>query len=218
MALFRTPSLEVVFLHLQFCDRIGSRCPGDQCILFFVVSIVWHREHTVGLWRQVKQVFDHRDACRDMRFVDHQGGISADLTARFAVSGSPVRVVVSLCDRYPVLPDLFTERLTPKSPRVVLIVSSGINCSMVKKTRKECHMENKLLFIGALGAFFLATAATLVSDMHGIGDWLISSLQSRKYALNPAPIYAAPYTIAGYFGEPLLILSIAMLTVGLYES
>ena len=77
-------------------------------------------------------------------------------------------------------------------------------------------MENKLILIGALGAFFLATAATLVSDMHGIGDWFISSLQVSKYALNPAPIYAAPYTIAGYFGEPLLILSIAMLTVGLY--
>lgn len=77
-------------------------------------------------------------------------------------------------------------------------------------------MENKLLFIGALGAFFLATAATLVSDMHGLGDWFISSLQIRKLALNPAPIYSAPYTIAGYFGEPLLILSIAMLTAGLY--
>jgi len=79
-------------------------------------------------------------------------------------------------------------------------------------------MENKLLFIGALGAFFLATSATLVSDMHGIGDWYISSLQVKKYALNPAPIYAAPYTIAGYFGESLLLLSIAMLTVGLYGS
>jgi hypothetical protein len=77
-------------------------------------------------------------------------------------------------------------------------------------------MENKLIFIGALGTFFLATAATLVSDMHGIGDWFISSLQARKYALDPAPIYATPYTIAGYFGEPLLILSIVMLTVGLY--
>lgn len=79
-------------------------------------------------------------------------------------------------------------------------------------------MENKLLFIGALGAFFLATAATLVSDMHGIGDWFISTLQARKYALNPAPTYSVPYTIAGYFGEPLLIISIAMLTAGLYGS
>ena len=77
-------------------------------------------------------------------------------------------------------------------------------------------MENKMLFIGALGAFFLATAATLVSDMHGIGDWFVSSFQTRKLALNPASIYSAPYTIAGYFGEPLLILSIAMLNVGLY--
>ena len=77
-------------------------------------------------------------------------------------------------------------------------------------------MESKLLFIGALGAFFLATAATLVSDMHGIGDWFVSSLQVRKYALDPAPIFATPYTIAGYFGEPLLILPIAMLGVGLY--
>ena len=79
-------------------------------------------------------------------------------------------------------------------------------------------MENRLLLIGALGAFFLATAATLVSDMHGTGDWFVSSLQAQKYALNPAPIYGAPYLIAGYFGEPLLILSIAMLTAGLYGS
>lgn len=77
-------------------------------------------------------------------------------------------------------------------------------------------MENRLIFIGALGAFFLATAATLVSDMHGIGDWFVSSQQTAKNMLSPAPIYGAPYTIAGYFGEPLLILSIAMLTVGLY--
>lgn len=77
-------------------------------------------------------------------------------------------------------------------------------------------MENKLIFIGALGAFFLATAATLVSDMHGIGDWFISSMQTRKYALDPAPVFGTPYTVAGYFGEPLLLLSIAMLTTGLY--
>lgn len=79
-------------------------------------------------------------------------------------------------------------------------------------------MENKLIFIGALGAFFLATAATLVSDMHGLGDWFVSSLQVKDYPLNPAPIYGTPYAIAGYFGEPLLILSIAMLTAGLYGS
>ena len=89
---------------------------------------------------------------------------------------------------------------------------------MLFSNRREIEMENKLLFIGALGAFFLATAATLVSDMHGIGDWFVSSLQVRKYALDPAPIFATPYTIAGYFGEPLLIFSIAMLTVGLYGS
>jgi hypothetical protein len=77
-------------------------------------------------------------------------------------------------------------------------------------------MENKMLFIGAIGAFFLAVAATLVSDMHGIGDWYIASLQAKKHALNPAPIFGTPYTIAGYFGEPLLMISIAMLTVGLY--
>jgi len=77
-------------------------------------------------------------------------------------------------------------------------------------------MESKMIFIGALGAFFLATAATLVSDMHGIGDWFVASQQTAKNALSPAAIYGAPYTIAGYFGEPLLILSIAMLTVGLY--
>lgn len=81
---------------------------------------------------------------------------------------------------------------------------------------KDPVMANKLLFVGALGAFFLATAAALVSDMHGIGDWFISSMQSRKLLLNPAPIYGAPYAIAGYFGEPLLIVSIAMLNAGLY--
>jgi hypothetical protein len=79
-------------------------------------------------------------------------------------------------------------------------------------------MENKMILIGALGSFFLATSATLVSDMHGIGDWFISSLQATNNSLNPAPIYGTPYKIAGYFGEPLLILSIAMLTVGLYGS
>ncbi len=79
-------------------------------------------------------------------------------------------------------------------------------------------MENQMIFIGALGAFFLATAATMVSDMHGIGDWYLASLQQRKLALNPAVIFGAPYKIAGYFGEPLLIISIGMLTVGLYGS
>ena len=77
-------------------------------------------------------------------------------------------------------------------------------------------MENKLIFIGALGAFFLATAATLVSDMHGVGDWFISSFQMEKIALDPARIFGTPYNIAGFFGEPLLIFSIAMLTTGLY--
>lgn len=77
-------------------------------------------------------------------------------------------------------------------------------------------MVNKLLFLGAIGAFFMATSATLVSDMHGIGDWFISSFQTRKLALNPAPIFSAPYKIAGFFGEPLLIFSIALLTVRLY--
>jgi hypothetical protein len=77
-------------------------------------------------------------------------------------------------------------------------------------------MVNKLLILGSIGAFFMATSATLVSDMHGIGDWFISSFQVRKLDLNPAPIFSAPYKIAGYFGEPLLITSIALLTVGLY--
>ena len=77
-------------------------------------------------------------------------------------------------------------------------------------------MVNKLLFLGAIGAFFMTTSATLVSDMHGIGDWFISSFQTRKLALNPASIFSAPYKIAGYFGEPLLIFSIALLTVGIY--
>lgn len=77
-------------------------------------------------------------------------------------------------------------------------------------------MENRLIFIGAFGAFFLATVATLVSDMHGIGDWFVASQQTAKNALNPATLYGTPYTIAAYVGEPLLIVSITPLTVGLY--
>jgi len=77
-------------------------------------------------------------------------------------------------------------------------------------------MENKLILIGALGAFFLSIVATMVSDMHGIGDWFVSSLQIRGNPLDPASIYSVPYTIAGYFGETLLIISIAMLNIGLY--
>lgn len=75
MALLRTPSLEVVFLHRQRRNRIGSRCSGDQRILFVVVGVVWHRKHTIDLWRQVIQIFDHRNARRDMCVVDHQGRI-----------------------------------------------------------------------------------------------------------------------------------------------
>ena len=79
-------------------------------------------------------------------------------------------------------------------------------------------MENKLLFIGAIGAFFLAVGATLVSDMHGVGDWFISSMQIRGLPLSPAQIYSAPYSLAGYIGEPLLIISIALFTIGFYGS
>ncbi|MHB8135029.1 MAG: hypothetical protein ACYDH1_12500 [Anaerolineaceae bacterium] len=77
-------------------------------------------------------------------------------------------------------------------------------------------MENKLLLIGSFGALFLSISATMVSDMHGIGDWFISSLQIRGNPLNPSSIYSVPYTIAGYFGESLLIISIAMFNIGLY--
>lgn len=33
---------------------------------------------------------------------------------------------------------------------------------MVRETQEEFHMENKFLFIGALGAFFMAIAAMLI--------------------------------------------------------
>ena len=79
-------------------------------------------------------------------------------------------------------------------------------------------MENRLLLVGAIGAFFLPVSATLVSDMHGVGDWYIASLQTKEYPLNPASIYGARYWLAGYIGEPLLILSIALFTVGFYGS
>jgi hypothetical protein len=79
-------------------------------------------------------------------------------------------------------------------------------------------LENRLMLIGAMGAFFLAIAATLVSDMHGIGDWFVSSKQIRGLPLSPAQIYSAPYSITGFIGEPLLMISIAMFTAGFYGS
>lgn len=79
-------------------------------------------------------------------------------------------------------------------------------------------MDSKLLLVGAMGSLLLAIAATLVSDMHGIGDWFLTSLQAYKQPLNPAPIYSAPYWLAGYIGEPLLIISILTFTVGFYGS
>jgi len=79
-------------------------------------------------------------------------------------------------------------------------------------------MEDRLLFIGAIGAFFLAVGATFVSDMHGIGDWFVSSMQIRGLPLSPAQIYSAPYSLAGYIGEPLLMISIALFTTGFYGS
>jgi hypothetical protein len=78
------------------------------------------------------------------------------------------------------------------------------------------HVEKRLMFVGAIGAFFLAVGATLVSDMHGVGDWMISSMQVRNLPLSPSSIYSAPYSIAGFIGEPLLIVSIAMFTTGFF--
>ena len=61
-------------------------------------------------------------------------------------------------------------------------------------------MEDKLIFIGALGGFFLAIDSTKVSDRHGIGDLVIACLQTQNLPLNPAPFYSVSYSIAGYFG------------------
>ncbi len=77
-------------------------------------------------------------------------------------------------------------------------------------------IANKMLLIGTIGAFILAVSATLVSDMHGIGDWFISSFQKANVPLNPTKPFGAPYLAAGYLGEPLLILSIILFTIGFY--
>jgi len=73
-----------------------------------------------------------------------------------------------------------------------------------------------MLLIGTIGAFILSVGATLVSDMHGIGDWFISSFQKMNVPLNPTKPFGAPYSVAGYLGEPLLILSIILFTIGFY--
>lgn len=77
-------------------------------------------------------------------------------------------------------------------------------------------IANKMLLIGTIGAFILAVGATLVSDMHGIGDWFISSFQKVNVPLNPTKSFGAPYLAVGYLGEPLLILSIILFTIGFY--
>jgi hypothetical protein len=51
-----------------------------------------------------------------MYIVADKGFISGILPTRFTVSRSPIRNVVSLCDRYSVLPDLFTEHVASKNP------------------------------------------------------------------------------------------------------
>lgn len=75
---------------------------------------------------------------------------------------------------------------------------------------------NKLMLIGSLGAFLLAVGATLVSDMHGIGDWYVSSLIQKGAPLYPTNVFSAPYYVSGLLGEPLLILSIILFTLGFY--
>ncbi len=47
-------------------------------------------------------------------------------------------------------------------------------------------MEDKLIFIGALGGFFLAIASTKGSDRHKTGDLVIACLQTQNSPLNPA--------------------------------
>lgn len=118
MAFFRAPNLEMVFLHRQRCDGIGSRRSGNQRVLFFVSGIVWNREHTIGVWRKVQQIFDQRNARCDMYFMDRQGGSPGDPPARLALPGSPVQDVIRLCDCYSVLSDLFAERLVSKFPHL----------------------------------------------------------------------------------------------------
>ena len=77
-------------------------------------------------------------------------------------------------------------------------------------------LANNMLLIGTIGAFILAVGATLVSDMHGIGDWFISSFQKVNVPLSPTKPFGAPYLAAGYLGEPLLILTIILFTIGFY--
>jgi hypothetical protein len=77
-------------------------------------------------------------------------------------------------------------------------------------------LADKMLLIGTIGAFVLAVGATLVSDMHGIGDWFVSSFQKANVPLKPTKTFGAPYLASGYLGEPLLILSIILFAMGFY--
>jgi hypothetical protein len=77
-------------------------------------------------------------------------------------------------------------------------------------------LADKMLLIGTIGAFVLAVGATLVSDMHGIGDWFVSLFQKANVPLKPTKTFGAPYLAAGYLGEPLLILSIILFSIGFY--
>jgi hypothetical protein len=70
-----------------------------------------------------------------MYSVADEGGISGYLSTRFSVSGSPVRNVVSLCDRFSVLPDLITEHIVSKNPCLTSVAVD--NCSPRKNKLQQ---------------------------------------------------------------------------------
>jgi len=70
-----------------------------------------------------------------MYSVANEGGVSGYLPTRFTVSRSPIRNVVSLCDGYYVLPDLFTEHIISKNPSLTFVAVGNYPS---RKNKPQC--------------------------------------------------------------------------------
>lgn len=103
LASIRSQSMEVVLLYR--CSSNGACCShsGSQLFLFFIVDPIWADQYIVHLGRQVKSIFDHRDACGHKHPVGEQSHPTNHFSTGIAVSCSSVRNVVGVHFGFPVL-------------------------------------------------------------------------------------------------------------------
>jgi hypothetical protein len=72
---------------------------------FRILGTVWNSEYTVCTWGQIKSIFSHCHAYRDMYFVADEVGSSTCLPARFDQPISPIRDVISIHSNQSMLSD-----------------------------------------------------------------------------------------------------------------